>query len=128
MKKFARMMALCLAVVMACSLLCTVAFAGTSRSGTNITARVETAAKPHWWSLNPTITVKNTGSGSMNVYVENSNGQIIKHLEALKAGKSQTFSLSPNSTYTVYWSGNALAGNWYGKGTVTAGRYIKDIS
>ena len=127
MKKLARMTAVLLAVAMVCSLLCTVALAGTSKSGTNITARVETTAKPHWWSLSPTVTVKNTGSGSMNVYVENSSGQVIKHLEALKAGKSQTFSLSPNSTYTVYWSGNALAGNWCGKGTVTAGRYIKDI-
>ena len=127
MKKITRMAAILLAVVTVISMLSIVAFAATSKSGTNIAVTVETGSKPWYSLLRPTVTVKNTGRGSMNVYVANSNGSIISHLEGLKAGKSYTFSLSPNSRYTVYWSGNALAGNWYGTGTVSAGRYISNI-
>ncbi|MBQ9536095.1 MAG: hypothetical protein IJU78_09660 [Clostridia bacterium] len=129
MKKITRITALILAVAMLTSMLSFVSFAGDSKSGRNICVTVETAKRP-WYSLLPaTVKITNTGRTPMTINVENSKGQLLRNkcLTSLKPGKSHTFSLSHNTTYYFYWSGNAMGGSIYADGTLTTGRHIKAI-
>lgn len=127
MKKFRRAAAIVLVVICLVSMLSTVALAATSKSGTNLTCTVVTSKRPWYSFLNPTIKIKNTGTTPMNIFICDSNGRTVSNLIGLKAGKTHTFTLKCDQTYTVYWMGNAWGGSMNAKGTISAGRYITDI-
>ena len=127
MKKTVRIIAIVLLLACLFALTATIAFAATSKSGTNIVATVTTGKRPWYSLLNAKVTVKNTGNTPMTINVEDENGRLVSTLTNLKAGKSHTFTLKTNSTYRIYWSGNSLAGSWQARGTITAGRYVTDI-
>jgi len=127
MKRASRIIALILVLVTVFSLLTIVASAS-CYYGTNARYTVKTGSRP-WYSILPaTIVVENDGNSTMSVYIQNSQGQLVSILTSLKSGKSHTFSLKPNQTYTVYWVGNTLSGGSYkASGYISSGRYISSI-
>ena len=129
MKKTKRIIAAILTLAILTSLFLTVAIAGGYKSGTNVVATVKTGKAP-WYCffLKPQVKVTNTGSSTMTINVEDSNGRLVKTISSLKPGKSTTISLSSNSTYTIYWCGNSWSGTYKATGTIEAVRYIKSIA
>lgn len=88
---------------------------------------VETGKAP-WYAFlcSPQITIKNSGSSTATIIVENERGKVVKQVTALKAGKSSTISLSKNQTFYVMYSGHYTVGP-YSNLEISAKRYIKAI-
>ena len=82
--------------------------------------------KAPWYSFSgQKITVNNTGNTAMTVIVYK-NGNVYKQLTCLKGGKSHTFSLGANTTYTIsmtpHWStGGPISGN------VSSNKYVSSV-
>ena len=90
MKRFIRVIAVILILAAVFTLMSSVVFAATSKSGTNLSVTVKTGKRPWYSPRNATVTIKNTGSSAMTINVEDSNGRLYKRVTSLSAGKSIT--------------------------------------
>lgn len=129
MRKSRRFLALALVLAMVAVIFCGVTASAASyksvRGAGCVT--VETGKAP-WYAFfsSPQITVRNTGSKTATILVENERGQLVKQVTALKAGKSSTISLGKNQTFTVLYSGHYTVGGGVSL-DISAKRYIKSI-
>lgn len=127
MKK-TRIFALLLALVLTFSLLCTVASAASTTYVDGAGTVTVTTVKRPWYALfsSPKVTVKNIGNSSATVYLYNSNGQKKDAITTLKRGKSTTFSMKWNSTYTIAYSGHYTVGP-YSDLKLTPNKYVREM-
>lgn len=127
-KKLAKIFCLALALLLLVTTLATTVFAKEYYYGKGDDCiEVETGRKPWYSVLSPKITIKNEGKSSITVLVLNSEGDVVSHMETLKAGRS--FSprwLKCNETYQIL-----ISRHWTGGSSpvysITEGRYIDYI-
>lgn len=87
---------------------------------------VKTKKAPWYTFAGQNITIENTGSTSMTIFIYNSNGSMHSNLINLKPGKKHKFSLKANKTYSVQitphaWSGGRISGY------VTSNKYVSSV-
>lgn len=128
MKTGKRVLALVLLTAIVAVMVGTVSAAWTkSVYGYGVEVSIETE-NVAWWKLfsSPQITVKNTGSRSATIIVEDESGRLVKQITNLKAGRERTISLKKNREYTVYWSTLGYKGGKV-ELDITAKKYIADM-
>lgn len=121
-----RIAGLLMAVAMLFMMLAGIAYAASPskyvKSGQAIT--VETGKSG--WSTSPKITVKNTGTQSATILVEDSRGRAVKQCTCLKPNKDVTFTLKDNQSYTVLCSRHYTARKACNL-NITSNKYVKNI-
>ncbi len=123
-----RFTAISLVFVMLFSLFASTAAAAASVSFRNVSSKtytVKTKNAPWYTFKGQKITVENTGSTSMAVHIYK-NGVVYKSLVNLKPGKSHTFSLAKNTTYTLALTPHHLSGGRI-SGYVSSNKYVSSV-
>ncbi len=123
-----RVTAITLVLTMLFSMFASTASAASSVSFKNVsykTYTVKTKNAPWYTFKGQKITVENTGSTSMAVHIYK-NGVTYKSLVNLKPGKSHTFSLGTNTTYTLALTPHHLSGGKI-SGYVSSNKYVSSV-
>ncbi len=125
-KKFT---AIALVFVMLFSMFASTAAAASAVSCRNVSSKVYTVKtkKAPWYTFKgQKITVENTGSTSITIFIYKSNGVMYKNLVNLKPGKSHTFSLKENATYSLQLTPHAMSGGRI-SAHVSSNKYVSSV-
>ena len=129
MKKRNRILALVFVVILAVSLLSTLALAAVPDIqvyGKETVVRVNTDKKP-WYALltNPKVKITNTGDCTMHIFIDGPKAKTVYLTSNRKHNNSTTIKLEPNSSYTIYIDNSPYHYNI--NGVVSAQNYIQSM-